>query len=130
MGSNGFIKEVKQRIRERKLDSEIPEADRVINYPLVRISEIVDSIAKYYNVAPSSVYIANSLENKPKKIAIYLAVQMSGETQSVIAKYFDNISYHWVSKIYIQMKSQIKEDPLLIRDICNIKKTLKSKLAI
>ncbi len=123
LGDQEFINETKKKIKEHMRD-EIPEINRVIDYPLASISDIVAIVASYYRIEPNAIYIANSSWDEPRKIAIYLAVQMSEKSQAQIAMSFNNISYHWVSKIYHMVRAKIKEDIVLNRHVSNIKKCI------
>jgi putative transposase len=123
LGDNEFIKTIENKIKKHMQD-EIPEINRVIHHPAARIVDIISIVANYYNITPATVCFSNPLEDKPRKIAIYLAVQMSGKSHAQIGMCFNEISYHWVSKIYLNMKTKIKEDASLSMDVSNIKKLM------
>lgn len=58
------------------------------------------------------------------KIGIYRSVQLSGKSQTAVAKNFNNTPYSWVSKIYRNVLSEIKTDSVPFQDICYIKASL------
>lgn len=123
LGSDSFVDKVKNGIYQPDtefVDKEIPDLALVINHDSIPIDTIINAVIDYFGVELNSILEFNTSEDCPRRIAIYLAVMLSGKCQKVVAKYFSNISYGWVSKIYRSVQVIIKEDAILSRDICNI----------
>ncbi len=123
LGSHHFIEEIKTKISASR-HAEIPDSFQLIKNKTIKIEDIVRHVAKYYKLTPAVVLASSKLTDLPHKVAIYLAVQMLDENQITIAKFFNNISYWRVSRIYRQVLLKIKKNVSLLEDINNIKNQL------
>ncbi len=123
MGSQQFIESVKTK-NSTSIHNEIPDSVRLIKHNRIKIEDIVHSVAEYYHIDPENVLVFTKSADLPRKVAIYLAVQILEEPQMNIAKFFNNISYWWVSKIYHRILSDMKENKSLLQDINHIKALL------
>jgi putative transposase len=125
LGSKKFIEQIKYSAHSGSV-VEIPDALKVIKHNSIAIDDIVNAVNKYYGVKAefNAMRFPKKIKTIHNKVGIYLAIQLSGKSQTVVAKYFNNISYPWVSKIYHRVQAEIKTDLILLQDIDQIKANL------
>lgn len=125
LGSKKFIEKIKHRAHPASA-AEIPDALKVAKHNSIAIDDIVNVVSKYYGINSGFDVTRSPKKIKAihKKVEIYLAMQLSGKSQTVVAKYFNNISYPWVSKIYHRIEAEIKTNLALRKEINQIKENL------
>lgn len=127
LGSTNFIEKIKKTI-PYPLPQEIPDSLKVIKHNIVSsvfsIKNIINTVAKYFEIAPESISESKQPNKLAKKVAIFLSVQISEQSQRTIANSFINISHFGVSKIYCRVRLDINKNGKLRQDIDNIKRLL------
>ena len=102
LGSELFCKQIGQTILAKMPPTkDIPDQKSVcIRTDLVKICQLV---AKYYHVSIESLHIVDRAKgNLPRRIAIYLAAELSDKKFGFIADFFKNISAAGVSQIVLR----------------------------
>lgn len=97
----------------------IPDQKNVCPKP--DLPHICTTVAKYYKVSTESLHIVNYTSvNIPRKIAIYLAAELTGLKFKFIADFFKNISADGISQI-VRRINKLKTNTLSIsNDIANL----------
>ncbi len=86
---------------------------------LPSVEQIIEIVGQYYNIEISNIIINGykRLGNLPRKVAVYIACDASGKTHSEIADSFEGLSSSSISKIYFRVKTEIKNNIKLSKDI-------------
>ncbi len=124
LGSENFMRDIKENHLNVALDYNIPpQQSRLIKYFLPSVEEIIEAVARYYQVEISSIKkpIVKRSENKPRKIAFYLACDDSGKTHKEIAESFEGLSPSSFSKAYFRIKNEIIKNELILKEIESIR---------
>ena len=88
-------------------------------------------IAESYKVDIDSILESRKglkVENKPRKIAMYLCQQLTGKSQKEIAKYFNLKSTGSVSYTTHMIRSNIKENKKFVKEINSVIKVVIGKV--
>ena len=119
IGEKGF----KQWIFDKILDKEPIETKSKIVAEYIKFVDIVTVIAKIYKLDINNILDSRKglkVENKPRKIAMYLCQQLTRESQKEIAEYFSLKSTGSVSYTTHKIRVKIKEDKRFAKEINRI----------
>ena len=110
LGSDRFIKWVKEHFFNNKHDKEIPESKSLAP----SIKEIKTAICKFYCVNEEELLISKrGSVNAPRNIAIYLARRLRGDSLDAIAKTFNIRAYSSVSSVVNRTRILLSKDQKL-----------------
>jgi putative transposase len=124
LGSDAFIKSIYEKyIKDKKISIEISQQN-YLNKEL-NIEQIMQAVIDHYQIEKVSLMdVKRKQGNKPRKMAIYLAVQLSGQTYQTIARTFTNTTTAGVAKTYQRISQAINTNNNLAREIALLKKLL------
>ena len=121
LGSDTFIKIVRQKHSDIKRDVEIPESKLLA--PSARL--IIDFVCTEYGVNKEVLlHSRRRTTNEPRNVAVYLVRHLRGEKLESIAELFHIKTYSAVSSILCRMKERIKEEKDLWNRIIQIKEII------
>ena len=113
VGSDSFLEEIEDKIKELEYDDEIPSM-KMKNR--IQPEKIVKQIADYFNVSIEKI-MNKGRNNLHRKIAIYLINRVCDFTLKEIGKFFDT-NYSSVSKTIIRFEEECRDD-LRLRKLCD-----------
>jgi len=124
LGGEGFIEEVKKRIRGKRFRPEIVERKRFMEYP--GIEEVVGGVARAFGVKEKVICGKSGRAKMARKVALYFAQRYAGVTNGVIGKFFGGIQDSTVSKAAPRLKEEMISDKKLSTFIDQIESTFKA----
>jgi len=124
LGTNLFRKQISQTVLADIIPlKDTPDQKRVGVIPT--LSDICKTVAKYYLVANNSLFIVKrSQGNLPRKIAIYLAAELSNKKFSFIANFFKKTSTAGISQLILRTNELKTNVPSVAKDIANLRKII------
>jgi len=123
IGEAGF----KQWVFNKILDIESLELKSKIVGENIKLMDIVTIIGELYTIDIDSILESRKglkVENKPRKIAMYICQQLTGKSQKEIAKYFNLQSNGSVSYTTHTIRSNIRENKSFAKEIDNVVKVI------
>ncbi len=124
LGTEEFVEEVKNRIAGGRVDpSEIPQSRTLRGK--AQLEKLVRKVRLEFKVPKATLFASKPGKlNLPRKVAIYLAWQVTGLSQREIADYFKLNSYRTVSVHHYNIKKSLQKDSRLKRRIHSIESTI------
>lgn len=110
LGGEGFISRIKKMLSGKPVSREIPERERLADFPLAE--DIIRAVSLGFKVAESSI-TKSGRDNVARKAAVYLVKRYSGQSNAEIGRRFGGIHYSAVSKIYARFMQEIHADKKL-----------------
>lgn len=124
LGSENFVKKIKEEKIKKEPILEIPEHGNLIKNFYPDCDEVIRVVAKYYNKNLSDILDGDLKRDISRKVAIYLCYQLTGENYKFLSQRFKKISVFGIAKICQRFESLIKKDHKLLEDINYIKGNL------
>jgi putative transposase len=129
LGTESFIRKITERhVREEHKINEIPEHKFLIEVNKIKINlqEVVVSVASFYNLTPEELYGSKNLRNKsmcdkPKLIAMYLAVTVAQCTLSQISRHLNGITISGISRACKRLQEKMHDDENLKKEIESVR---------
>jgi len=121
LGSEGFIKEVLNRLEDKRLASE-EISNRKALRATMGTEEIVTLVGKEFGI--SRAEIAGTKLSNARNAGIYLMKRYSGATNKEIGEFFGGMSYSAVTKAFQRFKKELEEDSGLRNKINGLGKNL------
>lgn len=126
LGSKDFIEKAHHNYVSTTAFDDLPENKNISKSLMPSIKNIIEIVANYYQIDYQSI-ISNSnrtFKNVPRHVAMYFALKHSGKERREISNYFQGISYKSLSSAGRRLTIEVKNNPILMKDIENIRKRL------
>ena len=124
LGSESFIKKVKQRYSDEKIHNEVPESKLLT--PSAQL--IIDAVCTEYGMDEEGLLKSRrGTTNEPRNVVIYLVRHLRGEKLDSLAMMFQIRKYSTVSSICTRLEEKIKEDRELGKRITMLKEIIIKK---
>jgi REP element-mobilizing transposase RayT len=121
LGSEVFLKSIKDRYLTRKRHVEVPESKLLVP----EINKIMDVICKKYKVSISDLRISiRGQLNEPRNIAMYLMRHLRSDTLGAICKEFGMKKDSSAGSIVDRVRKQLLKDKEFRDKVNEIKKTI------
>jgi putative transposase len=130
-GSESFQKSIlKNHIPDKSFSTDIPERNHLIKKHLPGIEMIMRQVSNFYQVEEKLLLEPRKRAgNKPRSVAIYLAVRISKLSHREIAERFKHISVSGVSQIYRRLEQSIGDHSIIQNEVKQIKKLIELSTA-
>ncbi len=120
LGSPSFMDQMKNRLRDRMPDQEIPATKLLRDEPT--IEEIVAAVRKSYRVSPESLTRRGRHDNQARCAAIYLARKLTRTPIKTLGLYFGGIKASAITHTVGQITQRRAEDKQLNSTLSKIEK--------
>lgn len=124
LGTDDFIKQIKDKTKLPAFYvQDVPEYGSLVRRFMPSIEEVIKITATSFEVHPHTIVknVGKKYGNIPRKIAIYLCCQLTGQSQKQIAREFNIISSSAISQMYRRVDDALKDDPVLLEKVNAIK---------
>ena len=122
LGSDTFIKIVRQRYSCEKMDNEVPESKLLVP----SAQSIIDAVCSEHGIDEEVLLQSRrGTSNEQRNLAVYLVRPLRGEKLKSLAKLFHINSYSAVSSILCRMEERIKEEKVLEKKAIQLKELIK-----
>jgi REP element-mobilizing transposase RayT len=124
LGSESFIKTIKQRYTDEKTHNEVPESKLLM--PSARL--IIDVVCTEYGIDEDHLLQSRrGITNEPRNVAVYLIRHLRGENLNSLAMMFQISKYSTASSICTRLEERFKEDSELKIRITRLKEIISQK---
>lgn len=118
IGSPGFADWVRDKLRGRKPDPNVPDLRRAAVRP--SLEKICAIVAERYGVSEKAIPVSGKKRNLPRAIAIYLAREFSGRGNCEIGTYFGGITAAAVSVACLRIEKRALTDRSVRRALAHL----------
>ena len=124
LGSEEFIREIREKYSYEKIDTEVPESKLLVPSQGV----IMDEVCREYSVEEQALLQSRrGSANEPRSVAIYLVRHLRGEGLEALAAVFHANRYSTVSSTCTRVEKRMKEERELQGRIEVLKKAIRKK---
>ena len=126
LGGEAFTKTISEKyLKDKKISPEISQQKYLKT--IFSLEQIMRVVAKHYGIDEKNLkMVKRKASNKPRQIAIYLAIKLSKQKYKIIADEFAKITVAGVAKIYQRITKEIITDSALNEEITLLEKHLMS----
>jgi len=122
LGSSSFSKNILETMSNKTRLDKIPGYPELKSQAFPTIDAVIKATALCFEVSFSEIIDSNkTVENLPRKVAMYLAYLLTHQNRKVIARAFGNVSNSAVSKAYERVEELMGKDEQLREKIKSLK---------
>lgn len=128
LGTKEFIDKAKRYSIGKGGLEEISDYKLLMKVNLITIEDVIKAVASYFNVSQVEIIdsVTENFHIQARKVAVYLAVKLTGQTQINISKMFYGIGYKGISKVKTRMEIELRNNLELTKIINDIVQKLPS----
>jgi len=124
LGGEGFLEGVKQHIKKRKDDREIPGIQKRPTF--LTWEKLLERVAKYYRVETGDLLKRTYRPSEARRVSIYLSRRELGLRLGEIGKKFE-LGYTGVSRCVTAVSKSVEKDAKFRKNIEKIISNIKVK---